>query len=165
MDERYYNALEHLDHTLEIYHHNLHPAFYDFVDIENSFNYISDYYQECYKSVISTNEKYNKYLDDAYSYFFNKHQITIGDIDPVNCSELANQLQSIFDHYSQSNIDYSIYEKNFKNFKRRAYKEMKQQLRKNNFKNAQELRHFLMNQDYFIMKLFYNFQWLIRKNL
>ena len=44
MDESYYNALEHLDHTLEIYHHNLHPAFYDFVDIENSFNYISDYY-------------------------------------------------------------------------------------------------------------------------
>jgi GT2 family glycosyltransferase len=43
LDERFYNAWEHVDHTYRIIKANFHPPFWWFADIENSHNYISEH--------------------------------------------------------------------------------------------------------------------------
>ena len=52
IDERYFNAWEHVDHTFQIIKAKLHPPFWWFADIANSTNYIKDLDIDHSKSII-----------------------------------------------------------------------------------------------------------------
>lgn len=57
MDEDYYNAWEHVDHTYRIIKNKMHPPFWYFADIENSEKYLSEHNDAINNSVISKNNK------------------------------------------------------------------------------------------------------------
>ncbi|MFT4020748.1 MAG: hypothetical protein QM666_04430 [Acinetobacter sp.] len=162
MDETFFNALEHLDHTLQIINHNMHPAFYDFMDIENSFDYIQDFYQDGYQSVISNGHQHNEILENAHTYFFKKHQVKINDIPQDTGLELIECLQDIFDTYSEYSEEYLITPDNLEDFKQRVYKEMKKYLRHRHIAEAQKLKVFLLKNSSIMGKIFYHFQWALR---
>lgn len=73
MDERYYNACEHVDHTYEIIKNGMHPPFWFFADIENSWEYLGDEEWSIEKSTISSNPKHKQMMDDADKIFVEKH--------------------------------------------------------------------------------------------
>jgi GT2 family glycosyltransferase len=73
MDERYFNACEHVDHTYEIIKAGMHPPYWYFADIENSWEYLGDDEWTIEKSTISSNPNHNQMMKDADKIFVEKH--------------------------------------------------------------------------------------------
>lgn len=73
MDESYYNACEHVDHTYEIIKAGMHPPFWYFADIDKSWEYIGDEEWSIEKSTISCNPEHKKMMDEADKIFVSKH--------------------------------------------------------------------------------------------
>ncbi|OSM94581.1 hypothetical protein AU489_02680 [Lonsdalea populi] len=60
MEETYYNALEHVDHTLVIINAGMHPLFWYFADIDNSKEFIGFDHKDFEHWTIFTQENYTK---------------------------------------------------------------------------------------------------------
>jgi GT2 family glycosyltransferase len=73
MDEEYYNACEHMDHTLEIIKAGMHPPFWFFADIENSWEYLGDEPWSLQQSTISSKADHSEVMRAADQVFFKKH--------------------------------------------------------------------------------------------
>jgi glycosyltransferase involved in cell wall biosynthesis len=73
MDEEYYNACEHMDHTLEIIKAGMHPPFWYFADIENSWEYLGDEPWSLQQSTISSKSDHSEVMRAADQVFFKKH--------------------------------------------------------------------------------------------
>jgi GT2 family glycosyltransferase len=73
MDEEYYNACEHMDHTLEIIKAGMHPPFWYFADIENSWEYLGDEPWSLQQSTISSKPDHSEVMRAADQVFFKKH--------------------------------------------------------------------------------------------
>ena len=73
MDERYYNAWEHVDHTYMIIKNQMHPPFWTFADIENSWEYLGDEEWSLENSLISSNPNHKQVMMDADKIFISKH--------------------------------------------------------------------------------------------
>ena len=73
MDERYYNACEHVDHTYEIIKAGMHPPFWYFADIGNSWEYLGDDEWSIEKSTISSNPNHQQMMKNADKIFVEKH--------------------------------------------------------------------------------------------
>jgi glycosyltransferase involved in cell wall biosynthesis len=73
MDEEYYNACEHMDHTLEIIKAGMHPPFWYFADIENSWEYLGDEPWSLQQSTISSKPDHFEVMRSADRVFFKKH--------------------------------------------------------------------------------------------
>ncbi|MDU4943562.1 MAG: glycosyltransferase [Mixta calida] len=73
MDEAYYNAMEHVDHTYEIIKAGMHPPFCYFADIADSASYLGDEVWSESQSTICRNEGYNQVKAKAINYFIDKH--------------------------------------------------------------------------------------------
>jgi len=73
MDERYYNACEHVDHTYGIIKKRYHPPFWWFADIENSWEYIGDDGWSIETSSICSNPSFTEYIKNADNIFLEKH--------------------------------------------------------------------------------------------
>jgi len=73
IDEDYHNACEHVDHTYEISKAGMHPPFWWFADIENSWEYLGDEEWSIAKSTISSNPKHQQMMADADKIFVKKH--------------------------------------------------------------------------------------------
>ncbi|WP_275556142.1 glycosyltransferase [Mixta sp. Marseille-Q2659] len=73
MDEAYYNAMEHVDHTYEIIKAGMHPPFCYFADIADSEKYLGDEEWSEAQSTICRNEGYNQVKATAINYFIEKH--------------------------------------------------------------------------------------------
>jgi len=72
MDNFYYNAMEHVDHTNEIIKKNMHPPFRWFADIADSQNYISEIDQGHSGSEIRRDETWVQNFHKAADYFAKK---------------------------------------------------------------------------------------------
>lgn len=72
MDEFYYNAMEHVDHTLEIIKANMHPPFRWFADITNSNKFIQELDVAHQSSEIRKNQKWIENFHKSANYFANK---------------------------------------------------------------------------------------------
>jgi GT2 family glycosyltransferase len=99
MDERYYNACEHVDHTLEVIKKGMHPPFWYFADIENSWEYLGDEPWSIEKSTISSNPNHKKMMEDADVVFRNKHGCVPVDIKLLSIEEVGKQLKNIRENY------------------------------------------------------------------
>jgi GT2 family glycosyltransferase len=73
MDERYYNACEHVDHTYEIIKKGYHSPFWWFADIENSWEYIGDDGWSIETSSICSNPSFTENVKKADNIFLEKH--------------------------------------------------------------------------------------------
>lgn len=73
IDERYWNACEHVDHTYEIIKAGLHPSFWYFADIDESWKYLGDEEWSMEKSTISSSPNHQQMMKDADKIFVEKH--------------------------------------------------------------------------------------------
>jgi glycosyltransferase involved in cell wall biosynthesis len=72
MDEFYYNAMEHVDHTAAIIKANMHPPFRWFADIANSDKYIEEIDKAHSGSEIRRDQKWIENFHKAADYFVKK---------------------------------------------------------------------------------------------
>jgi hypothetical protein len=95
IDQRYYNACEHVDHTLEVIKRGMHPPFWYFADIENSWEYLGDEEWSREKSTISSNPNHNQMMQDADVIFREKHGCVPGEVKLLGIEEVGKQLKEI----------------------------------------------------------------------
>lgn len=99
MDERYYNACEHVDHTLEIINKGMHPPFWYFADIENSQDYLGDEEWSLKQSTISSREDHKEIVSEADKIFFSKHGCYPGQIPLTSEDVLVEKIKEIKKNY------------------------------------------------------------------
>lgn len=74
MDERYYNAWEHVDHTYNIIKAGYHPPFWYFADISDSHDYITEMPDAIEKSSISKdNSEWMEAVNKGRELYLSKH--------------------------------------------------------------------------------------------
>lgn len=73
MDERFYNACEHVDHTYRVIKEGMHPPFWAFADIEESWNYLGDDGWSIETSTISSAPNHAQMMQAADRIFLEKH--------------------------------------------------------------------------------------------
>jgi hypothetical protein len=75
IDEEYYNACEHVDHTYSIIKTDMHPPFWWFADIDESWKYLGDEEWSISKSTISSNPNHSDMMRIADGIFVRKHDM------------------------------------------------------------------------------------------
>ena len=95
IDEEYYNAWEHVDHTYRIIKAGYHPPFWWFADIENSWQYLGDEEWSIEKSTISSNPKAMEFIRKSHDHFLKKHKHHILNTPDSTVEELKTKLKLI----------------------------------------------------------------------
>lgn len=95
MDERYYNACEHVDHTYEIIKKGYHPPFWWFADIENSWEYIGDDGWSMETSSICSSPDFVENVKNSDDVFVKKHGHLPVQTPSTEMSEFAKSLKEI----------------------------------------------------------------------
>lgn len=93
MDSRYYNALEHVDHTYEIIKAGLHPPYWYFADISNSWEFFGEDEWSLEQSTISGKEGHCKVYEAASKVFFDKHGYVHQKIPDVGLIGVADSIK------------------------------------------------------------------------
>lgn len=99
MDERFNNAVEHVEHTYRIIKEQLHPPFWWFADIADSDKYLNDLDADLKKSVIRSNLKWEHNLRQAYNLMMHKHKTLpaqIADTAPEQALEIISVLHQFY---------------------------------------------------------------------
>ncbi len=100
LDERYYNACEHVDHTLAIIEAGMHPPFWHFADIENSWEYLGDEEWSLEQSKISGKPGHDNIVSFADEIFRMKHGMTPGQIPVAPFEEVIESIKKIKKTYA-----------------------------------------------------------------
>ncbi|QLR43733.1 glycosyltransferase [Enterobacter sp. RHBSTW-00994] len=100
MDERFYNALEHVDHTIAIINAGMHPPFGYFADIPDSQDYIGDEGWSVKQSTISGELTFRAIVAVANQYFIQKHGYQTVDITIENTKKVTRILETIHSKYA-----------------------------------------------------------------
>jgi GT2 family glycosyltransferase len=95
MDERFYNACEHVDHTFEIIKHELHPPFWYFSDIQNSWDYLGDEEWSIEQSTISVRFDRSSVIQNSTHNFFKKRGINLCEIKLTSDEDVVLLLKNI----------------------------------------------------------------------
>lgn len=96
MDEEFYNASEHLEHTYRIIQNKMHPYFWWFADLEDSNKYLKDFPWSIQNSTISSNSKHYDSVKKSYEIFYKKHGIQLLNIPQVNIDTVKQNLKEIY---------------------------------------------------------------------
>ncbi len=108
MDERYYNAMEHIDHTISAFKAGMHTPFGYFADIPNSWEYIGDEAWSETQSVISSKGDYQLIKDKAIEYFKIKHGCYPMDFFENDTDKVISMLKII---KSKNSSSYSLFKR------------------------------------------------------
>ncbi|MDG0795971.1 glycosyltransferase family 2 protein [Pectobacterium punjabense] len=106
MDEIYYNALEHVDHTMLVYKAGMHTSFGYFPDIPESWNYIGDYGWSEEQSTIHSRNDFNNIANEAMKSFVEKHgcqPIGFMEKDP---NKVIDSLRMIKSKYAKIKLNF-----------------------------------------------------------
>ena len=106
LDEKYFNAWEHVDHTYQIIKGGFHPPFWWFADAPQSYDYISDQDIDLSKSVIRRNKirwKYSFYINTRY--FKKKNGYTPFQIPDPSEDLVLTELEKIKNKYSNNRFE------------------------------------------------------------
>ena len=95
IDEEYYNAMEHVDHTMDIINKGYHPPFRWFIDLENSNRYIVDQDENHNKSTIRKGN-WLKHFEAGVERFKNKWNINV--VDPY---QKYADINSVIDYFKK----------------------------------------------------------------
>lgn len=98
MDEEFYNAWEHVEHTYRIIKAKKYTPFWWFADISDSQNYIQEAPNEKGRTTLAKNEeKFKQQVLDGLKVFRKKHNTIPSEIVPTkNVEEIKNLLKSIY---------------------------------------------------------------------
>jgi glycosyltransferase involved in cell wall biosynthesis len=77
MDEQFYNALEHVDHTYQIIKKGFHPPFRWFADVFESQNLLSDIVPDHQQSKIRSDEDFISNFFKNHEKFINKNNFSV----------------------------------------------------------------------------------------
>jgi GT2 family glycosyltransferase len=99
MDEDFYNAWEHVEHTLRIIKNGDYTPFWWFADITGSENYIKEQENEKANTSLAKNEEeFMKRVQDGLQIFYKKHQTIPSMIPAVNANEIKPLLKKIYEN-------------------------------------------------------------------
>lgn len=100
MDERFYNALEHVDHTIAVIDAGMHPPFGYFADIADSQDYIGDEGWSTKQSTISGELTFRAIVTVALQRFKQKRGFLPADITIENTKKVTRILEKIHSKYA-----------------------------------------------------------------
>ena len=100
MDEIYYNAVEHLDHTYAVIKAGFHPSYHYFPDIENSGDYLGDEGWSPQQSTISGKLSSRAISLVAATHFQEKHGCLPPKIPLVSIDALKKELAALKKKYA-----------------------------------------------------------------
>lgn len=95
IDEMYYNACEHVDHTYEIIKAGMHPPFWYFADIDESWKYLGDEPWSLTTSTISSNSNHVNIMKEADKIFVKKHGCFPVEIPTSDIADVCETLKKI----------------------------------------------------------------------
>lgn len=96
LDENFYNAWEHVEHTYRIIKRGKYSPFWWFADIEGSEKYIKEALGEKANSSLASNEE--EFMKNTYKglqHFYNLHNTVPSHIAPATQQEVVNFLKRI----------------------------------------------------------------------
>ena len=100
MDERFVNAMEHVEHTYRIIKEGLHPPFWWFADAGNSHQMICDIKANHEGSTIRQNQlTWEHNLRNAYALFMHKHGVTPTTIPHSDEQVVLHDLDNLETNY------------------------------------------------------------------
>jgi GT2 family glycosyltransferase len=105
IDENYFNACEHVDHTFQIIKSGMHSPFWYFADISNSWDYLGDEEWSREKSTISCSPNHDRLIKDADTIFKSKHGCLPMQIPDENIENFGIAIKQIRKKYGSYNID------------------------------------------------------------
>lgn len=100
LDERYYNACEHVDHTLSIIEAGMHPPFWSFADIADSNKLLGDEEWSLNQSQISGKPGHDNIVSFADEVFKMKHGCTPGQVPHTSWDDTVKILKEIKNTYA-----------------------------------------------------------------
>lgn len=100
-DEHFKNAWEHVCHTYRIIKTGLHPPFWWFADINESWEYIQDIPNCIEESTIAKTPEWINNFRNGMQWFKRKHGYTPQEIPDTNSDEVLNQLNFIQQRYAR----------------------------------------------------------------
>jgi len=98
-DENYINAYEHIDFAYNLIRNKLAPPFWNFPDLLNSEDYLTDIPGSNINSSITNKDNYNTNHDRSAYYFIQKWGHFTANIQDVPVNELEDSLFFIQQHY------------------------------------------------------------------
>lgn len=101
MDEGFHNAFEHVDHTYRIIKAGLHPAFWWFADVAESWNYIEDQTENYEGSKIRNEKEFAINFQRAMSLFQYKHGTIPQNVPQTPEPDVIKQLEEIQKNYAK----------------------------------------------------------------
>jgi GT2 family glycosyltransferase len=100
LDEKYYNACEHVDHTYEIIKQGMHPPFWYFADIDESWKYLGDEEWSMKNSTISSLPNHQEVMKKSDNIFIKKHGLRPKEIPFSSEKETIRILKQIKKEYA-----------------------------------------------------------------
>ena len=100
MDEIFYNALEHVEHSWRIIREGMHPPFSYFADIENSGDYLGDEGWSTRQSTICSQLTFRAICLTAAMQFEDKYGFALSTLPVADRQAAIRSLQSIRAHFS-----------------------------------------------------------------
>lgn len=104
MDENYFNALEHVDHTIMAYKAGMHTSFGYCPDIPHSWEYLGDDQWSETQSTIHSRTNFNDIAHTAMEYFMRKHGKAPIDFMEQDPAKVISMLKTIKNKYSKVNL-------------------------------------------------------------
>jgi GT2 family glycosyltransferase len=96
MDEDFYNAWEHVEHTYRIIKEGYHPPFWYFADIHNSHKFLSEHKDAIEKSAISKDSKtFHENVRKGGELYFKKHGHAPNNPPPVTEQSVISFLKTL----------------------------------------------------------------------
>jgi len=105
MDEAYYNAMKHADHTYMITKAGRHPPFWYFADAPESWLLLGDDEWSAQQSIIHTAGGYSEVVTKAIGNFTRNHGLHPSKIPLSSHQDLTEKLQSLHDRYGPSGTE------------------------------------------------------------
>ena len=98
MDEDFYNAWEHVEHTLRIINNGDYTPFWSFADITGAENYIKEQENEKANTSLAKNEEeFMKRVHDGLNIFYKKHNTVPSMIAPTPNEQIKPILKKIYE--------------------------------------------------------------------
>lgn len=104
MSENYINAAEHLDHYYTAFLKNLGCAYWNFPDIENSFEYLQDIDTNHDSSVIRKSSDFLNNFSTSWGIFKEKFGMYPHEVTDSTLEEVQEHLDYLEQHYSQKHL-------------------------------------------------------------
>ena len=99
LDETFYNAWEHVEHTYRIIKKGKYTPFWWFADISGSENYIKEAENEkANTSLASNEEKFMKQVQEGLKHFYFLHNTVPSQIQPETQKNVINIIKKIYDN-------------------------------------------------------------------